>query len=217
MGHRPEGENVIGKTYGVFKVTAYNGLKRLNAHHSIGIYHVVCTKCGAEYNRTLFSIRKNTGNGCFKCRKTTQTHGASKTRLYGIWINMKERCYSPNNEAYSRYGGRGITVCGEWKEDFPAFQKWALSHGYKKSLSIDRINNDKGYSPNNCRWATDRRQALNRRSNRIISYEGKSLPIEEWGKKLGGSGGAIDLRLKRGWNIGKALTTPIRKIHRKGA
>lgn len=91
------------------------------------------------------------------------THGGRRTRLYTIWNDMKQRCYNVRATNYKNYGGRGIRVCAEWRDDFGAFQQWALSHGYADDLSIDRIDNDKGYAPDNCRWATDYEQAHNKR------------------------------------------------------
>ena len=91
-------------------------------------------------------------------------HGMVGKRIYVEWNSMKSRCFNPNNKSYSRYGGRGITVCDEWKNDFEAFQKWALENGYTDELTIERKDVNKGYSPDNCCWITAQEQAKNRRT-----------------------------------------------------
>jgi hypothetical protein len=104
--------------------------------------------------------------GCYSSEKTIEmntTHGLTGTRLHSIWNCMKTRCYNPKSKSFSYYGGRGISICEEWLNDFKEFYTWAMSHGYADNLSIDRKDNDLGYSPNNCRWATSHEQRVNQR------------------------------------------------------
>lgn len=126
--------------------------------------------------------------------KARETHGGSHTRLYRIWSDMKHRCYYPKHNSYSGYGGRGITVCSKWIHDFKAFQEWALSHGYREDLSIDRIDVNGNYCPENCRWATTAEQAVNKRPfkrkqnpEHYPKYEvcGVIKTSAEWAKEAG--------------------------------
>ena len=105
------------------------------------------------------------------------THGGTGTRLYKIWTGIRERCYSLKSMNYQNYGGRGITVCYEWRDNFQAFLDWSMSTGYRDNLSIDRIDNSKGYAPDNCRWATMKEQANNRRNTVFIKYKGELRPL----------------------------------------
>lgn len=106
-------------------------------------------------------------------------HGGSYTRIYNIWEGMKSRCYNKNHKSYQRYGGRGIFVCDDWKNDFTAFRDWALLNGYSDDLSIDRIDNNNGYFPENCRWVDAKTQSRNRSSNALIEYKGRMISIAE--------------------------------------
>lgn len=135
--------------------------------------------------------------GCIAIEKRTK-HNNSGTRLYHIYMLMKDRCYNTNATGYGNYGGRGIRVCDEWlgENGFDNFYKWAISNGYNDRLSIDRINNSGNYEPNNCRWTTSEQQNNNKRNNHVVNYKGISLTVSQWAKLTGISKGTIRERLK---------------------
>ena len=133
------------------------------------------------------------------------THKKSNTRLYKIYSNMKDRCYNKNNHAYKDYGLRGITICKEWLKDFNTFYEWAINNGYKDNLTIDRKDNNSGYSPDNCRWITRTKQCLNTRNNKFITYNNKTQTLKEWTDELGLSYSKIWKRLHRGWSFERAI------------
>jgi len=136
-------------------------------------------------------------------------HGGYGTRLYRIWYNMKARCYNPNCNNYPRYGERGIDVCCTWRDDFSAFREWAIENGYSEGLTLDRIDNDKGYSPENCRWATQKEQNRNRRDNRLVALNGEPKPIAEWAEIYGIKKATLHKRVViLGWTLEKSLSTP---------
>jgi hypothetical protein len=122
---------------------------------------------------------------------------------------MLDRCYKTFSIKYNNYGGRGIIVCDEWKSEFINFYNWAVANGYKDGLTIDRIDNDGNYEPNNCRWVTYKRQARNRRSNHLLTFKGETKPIVEWSEIVGIKADTIWHRLESGKNIEYALTTPL--------
>ncbi len=133
-------------------------------------------------------------------------HNGRRTPLYRIWCAMKERCNNPHNKRFSRYGARGIRVCEEWSISFNAFREWAISNGYKKGMTIDRIDNEKGYEPSNCRWATIAEQNRNYSRNHLITFDGETLCVTDWANKLGINQATILYRLKNGKTIQEALS-----------
>jgi hypothetical protein len=152
---------------------------------------------------------KETVAGC------TRTHGQSETYLYRIWTLIIQRCRNPNNPAYPRYGGRGITICDQWRE---SFEEFASSIGDRPSPthSIDRINNDGNYEPGNVRWATKEEQGNNSRKNHLLAFQGVTRTISQWEKETGIPQKRILARIaQQGWSVERALTTPPRPIKRQ--
>jgi len=109
-------------------------------------------------------------------------HGLRHTRLYNIWTHMKDRCYNSNYFQYYLYGGRGIKICKEWQNDFMGFYNWAIKNGYDDKLTLDRINVNGNYQPNNCRWITRAEQTRNQRNNINITYMGETHCLSEWSR-----------------------------------
>lgn len=138
-------------------------------------------------------------------KKGHYTHGLGKPKTYSHWVNMKTRCLNKNNVKYKNYGGRGITICDEWINNFANFHYWALNNGFEEGLSLDRIDVNGNYEPNNCRWITMTEQAKNKRNNKNITYKGLTMNCAEWSKYLGLGKETVRERFKKGWNIERTL------------
>ena len=130
-----------------------------------------------------------------------------------LWYRIKERCYNENSKSYHRYGGRGICVCEEWLNDSSAFARWAIENGYEKGLEIDRIDNDKGYSPENCRWVTKKENTRNTRRNKRYEWNGETHVLSEWCEILELNYNTVNMRLHRGWSFEKAVTKPTKTTY----
>ena len=135
-------------------------------------------------------------------------HNPSHYRLYHIWFDMKRRCYQKQNKRWEKYGGRGIEVCPEWLNNFQAFFDWSMSNGYADNLTIDRINMDGDYSPDNCRWADIIQQANNRSNNHYITYHGVTKTMMEWSKDMKLNYSTLRRRIRAGWDVEDALERP---------
>ena len=185
-----------------------------NAHRE-AVWECICI-CGNTHYVPGSSLRtgKSTSCGCYKSDWTVNkftTHGLSKHPLHAIWDGMKTRCYDANRLKFKDYGSRGITVCDEWRNDFKAFYDWSIANGWVEGLSIDRIDNDGNYEPSNCRWADNSVQANNSRHCHYITYNGETLTISQWARKIGLKPSTLNVRIRSGWSIEKALTTPLQK------
>lgn len=129
--------------------------------------------------------------------KRVRTHGMTNERLYGIWCGIKQRCFNPNIDAYKNYGGRGITMCDEWFNDFSKFQKWALKNRYSDDLTIERKDVNGNYEPSNCCWTTRKMQSRNRTDSHNITCGGKTMILTDWALYLGVTRGRLAYLLKR--------------------
>ena len=204
-------EDITGRKFGRLTAIRYAGKSK-------GKQTLWECKCDCGKNVIVHHQNLKSGHtsscGCFNLESTikrSSTHGGSKTRLYTIWHDMLNRCYKENHRCYKDYGGKGVFVCDEWKNDKESFCLWALSHGYKPGLSIDRIDNDKNYCPDNCRWVTMHQQSLNTSKNVKITYDGKTQTLKEWANELGIKNTTLHNRIHYyGWSIEKAFTTPVR-------
>lgn len=149
--------------------------------------------------------------GCLRkirLSESHKTHGQTNTKLFSVWQKMRYRCSCKNRKDYAYYGGRGIIVCDEWKNDFQAFYDWAMDNGYREGLTLDRIDNNGNYYPENCRWVTMKEQCNNRRSNNYITYNGKTQTLQQWAEEYGIARNKLSSRIhKLHWDIEKALTT----------
>lgn len=170
--------------------------------------------CGNEHIVPSASLVSGDTRSCgclSKETKRTYKHGMTHSKLYSVWRNMIDRCYREKNHAYKDYGGRGIYVCDEWRNDFKAFYDWAIKAGYGEGLSIDRSDNNGPYSPENCRWETPLEQANNRRANRLITFQGETKSLTQWSREYGHNYAMVQRRLNRGWSVETALTTPSKR------
>lgn len=148
--------------------------------------------------------------GCAKGAMITEskiTHNLSKIRIYRIYHEMIARCFDKKKAAFKDYGKRGITVCEEWRNDFKVFYNWAMANGYKEDLTIDRIDVNGNYEPDNCRWVSKKVQARNTRQNHLITYKGKTHCISEWAEIYGIKPSLLGTRIRCGWSFTKAVKT----------
>lgn len=178
--------DMTGKVFGKLKVVERAG----SSHDGRALWKCKCLNCGKVIVATGRALRSGDKKSCGCLVKEVnsnlhKTHGKTGSRLYRIWSGMKDRCLNKSLKDYKNYGGRGISVCSEWLNNFEVFNKWAMENGYQENLTIDRINVNGNYEPNNCRWVTQKEQANNTRFNVYITYEGRTQTMKMWCEEFG--------------------------------
>lgn len=185
--------DIIGKRYGRLTVISYSHKEKNKGYAGFKHYYNCLCDCG----NMCLGERRNLGKqknscGCIhkeqliKRNKTNcSLNGESVVyrKIYNVWTKMKIRCYNKDSKDYKHYGGRGITICDEWL-NWDNFKNWALENGYSDNLTIDRIDNNGNYEPNNCRWATYKTQANNKRNNKMLTYNNKTQTLAQWCEEL---------------------------------
>lgn len=179
--------DLTGQRFG--RLTVIERVKREKGEQGSALWRCKCD-CGNETISTSQALRNGRAKscGCYakEVRKQLSTkHGGHKERLYGVWQDMKRRCESSYCASYKNYGGRGISVCDEWRDDYKAFRAWAFANGYNESetrgkCELDRIDVNGNYCPENCRWTTHAEQCRNKRNNYNITYKGETLNFVDW-------------------------------------
>lgn len=216
-------KNLAGMRFG--KLTAVKIVRNCEHKCKSVIWQCKCD-CGNIVNvRSSNLINGHTKScGCIRKEiitnrdKEREIHNDCNSRLYRIWHGMKNRCNNPNTCNYKNYGGKDIKVCQEWEEFIP-FREWANSNGYADNLTIDRIDVNGNYCPENCRWVDIKTQNNNTTRNRLLTAFGKTMNVAQWSEKVGIKRGVIYNRIDTyKWDVEKALTTPVeqRKPRIKG-
>lgn len=173
-------ENIIGKRFGKLLVIENLNIKSHGSH----LHRCICD-CGNIKDVPISYLKSKHTTSCGCLIKQIHTiHNLSQSRLYKIYQGMIKRCFNPKSSAYANYGGRGIGICKEWKNDFMSFYNWSIQNEYKDNLTIDRIDVNGNYEPSNCRWIAKAEQSRNSRKNVYFTHNGTTKTISEWAREF---------------------------------
>lgn len=194
----------------------FNNLTVLDEYKTVGkrIYWKCKCSCGKECWTRMDLLKNKVSCGCKTKEKLLEKitkHGKHRTRLYTIYKNMIKRCYCPTFKRFKNYGLRGIKVCDEWIKNKKSFFEWAVSNGYRDDLTIDRVDVNGNYCPENCRWITNAEQQKNTTRNHRVTYNGETHCIAEWARITGIPEYRIHSRLKSGWDVNDVFNLPVQE------
>lgn len=203
-------EDLTGRVFGRWTVVS-----RAGSYKRESTWNLVCICGNTKVLRAgMLKNGKSKSCGCLNLEmivERNKSHGLTGHQVFNKWQSMQGRCYNPRNEKYHRYGGRGITVCQEWRDDFQVFYDWSMANGWSPELTIDRINNDGNYEPSNCRWTTLEVQSNNKSTTVMVNIYGQTMPLQLAMKQYGACDPSLaSSRIKKGWDHEKAITTPPR-------
>lgn len=202
--------DITGRKFGMLTALRFSDRKNGST------YWIFLCDCGKE--KRIISRNVITDNvkscGCHKkefLRNIATTHGMSKTHIYSVWRSMKSRCIKPSHISYINYGGRGIKVCDRWIKSFKNFFE-DMGSTYRKGLEIERINNNGNYEPDNCKWATEKEQGNNKRSNVILNHNGRKMTIKQWSEFLNINEATLYRRYYQKWPVNRLLNPKSNRI-----
>lgn len=206
--------DLTGQRFGRLLVIEETGRNKHNA-----VMWLCRCDCGTEKAVRAYGLRsgKTRSCGCYNREKivqSTKTHGLSHQPIHTAWRNMNRRTSEPTYPGYHLYGGRGISVCAEWRESFEAFVR-DMGPSHSDGLTLDRIDVNGNYEPTNCRWATPLEQGRNKRNNRLLTFRGETMPLSAWAERVGVHHTVIRARLRNGWPVERALTAPAPKRRKR--
>lgn len=216
----------IGQQFGYWTILREDTEREEKDNRKIK-YCICRCKCGTvksvNFNNVTRGLSKSCG--CYKqetTRSRSRKHGKTGTRLYQTWINMRRRCYEKTNKRYKNYGGRGITVCDEWQGEkgFVKFSEWAMRTGYDETAkygtcTLDRIDYNGNYCPENCRWVTIQEQNVNRTNNVYVTYAGITMTLKEWADYFEEDQSLFHGRYENGWDKKRIIEQPKRGCDEK--
>lgn len=209
-----------GIRYGRLVVLSLDSIRKDRPHHTVSYWKCRCD-CGNTAIVSGQSLENGSTKSCGCYRKEVarnRVYQGDIPKLHGVWIMMRKRCFDPNCEHYHNYGGRGITVCGEWSGDggYHNFRDWAKRNGYADGLTLDRIDNNGNYEPNNCAFVSRKAQSNNKRNNVRVEIDGMVHTLAEWCEIYKVPYSRVRVRYRKmGWSIKAALETPPLSLRRK--